>query len=342
MKQRLEDYWYSTAAVSPVSSAPLGLASLGYRAGVSLRNSLYRTGVFPSRRIEGVRVVSVGNLTVGGAGKTPAVIYLAQKAARAGQNVAVLSRGYGRSGSAPLSFRGSEGLPPPATAGDEPVLIAQRCPSALLFVGANRAAGAVAARSAGADLLLLDDGFQHRSLARDLNILVVDEATGFGNGHLLPRGPLREPLSALERADLIWLRASSGAKASLPTFKQPQVRALYEIGALLAPDHASHGPRALEGRPVIALAAIARPERFVRTLEALGMKVIAQRLFADHHRFSSSELAEVAGTAERLGALVLTTEKDAVRLPQGYSAWVARLEVRIVDGAATLESLLGL
>src|SRR6185436_15940539 len=137
--------------------------------------------------------------------KTPVVIFLAELAARAGKKVAVLSRGYGRASRADVRFDAAN-LLPASEVGDEPRLIAQRCPEATVWVGRDRAALARQARDAGAEVLLLDDGMQHRRLARDVDIVVVDAAAGFGNGRLLPAGPLREPLSQLSRASFVWLR----------------------------------------------------------------------------------------------------------------------------------------
>ncbi len=212
------ELWYGSGQSlgHRLARGPLWAASAVFGAAVAARNRLYDSGALRSVRVEGLIVVSVGNLNVGGAGKTPAVIHLANAAVAEGRKVAVLSRGYGRASDAELVFRGDG--PTADEAGDEPVLIASRCPSVHVLVGPDRARLAARAREElGVDLVFLDDGMQHRHLARDAEVVVVDEAAGFGNGRLLPCGPLREPLSALERASLVWLKASD-APVPLPSF----------------------------------------------------------------------------------------------------------------------------
>jgi tetraacyldisaccharide 4'-kinase len=341
MSATLERMWYPDAPESPgqrLVRAPLTAASLGFRAVIIARNVLFDRGVLRPRRIAGARVISVGNLTVGGAGKTPAVIYLAQRFRAAGRAVAVLSRGYGRRSTRELDFD-AQSAPSPEEAGDEPVLIARRCPGVRIYVGANRVRAAERARAHGADVLLLDDGMQHRRLARDADVAVVDEAVGFGNGAMLPRGPLREPLREIRRASLLWIRAAA-VRARLPEFPGPTVRALHGPSALLDPDRAEHPPEKLSGFHVHALCALARPSGFVRTLQSLGAVVTGLSAFRDHHLYSRSEVDRIAREARSKGALLVTTEKDWVRLPPDARAWVLRLGVRIQSGEAHLDALL--
>lgn len=329
--------WARRALLSPATAL-----AWGYGAGVRLRGALYDAGLLRGERVEGLRVISVGNLNVGGTGKTPAVLYLAERLLRAGRKVGILTRGYGRSAKAPLTFTGVEPLPTVEEAGDEPLLLARRCPQARLLVGADRRALARRARDEfGLDVVLLDDGFQHRKLARDEDVVVVDEAVGFGNGHLLPRGPLREPLSALKRATLIWLRTST-SPVELPPFSAPQVRTRYGPTAWTDPSGALHPPEALAGEPVLALAGLARPGGFLRTLRQLGVEVQESALFADHHRFTARELQDVEARASRRGLRLVTTEKDAVRLPEGFPAWKVRLGVEVLEGEQHLLRALGL
>jgi tetraacyldisaccharide 4'-kinase len=285
-----ERRWYGDGG-SPLLTPPLAVAALGFGAAGAVRRAFRGA----SHRIEGARVVSVGNLNVGGTGKTPVVIFLAAWAARGGRRVAVLSRGYGRASRENLRFD-SKTLPNTLQAGDEPRLIAQRCPDATVWVGADRAAIAARARAAGADFVLLDDGLQHYRLARDVDIAVVDSTAGFGNGRLLPWGPLREPIAQLRRASVVWLRQTGQSAPGLEA-------ALAVVPRRVVSRPVPRASVPLNGRRVVALAALARPRAFVRTLEQLGAEVVAEHLFPDHHVFTPSELA--AATATR--AFVLTT-----------------------------------
>ncbi|MCP3144746.1 tetraacyldisaccharide 4'-kinase [Pyxidicoccus xibeiensis] len=332
--------------------SPLTALSWTYAVAVTLRRALYDAGVLRAHRVEGLRVISVGNLNVGGTGKTPAVLHLAELLVREGRKVGILTRGYGRGSREPLTFIGTEPLPSVDEAGDEPLLLARRCPQARLFVGADRVAAAYRARDEfGLDTVLLDDGFQHRRLARDEDLVVVDESVGLGNGHMLPRGPLREPGSSLRRATLLWVRAaavpgeSQGALAGplLPMASDiPRVRTNYRPTAWLSPSGEVHPTGALAGQPVLALAGLARPGGFLRTLQSLGTEVRDAALFPDHHRFTGEELRDVAARAARQGVRVVTTEKDAVRLPADFEAWVVRLGVEVLEGESHLRRALGL
>ncbi len=323
--------------------APLEVAAWGYGAGVRLRGALYDAGVLRGERVEGLRVISVGNLNVGGTGKTPAVLYLAELLVREGRRVGILTRGYGRGTKEPVTFTGKEPLPPVEQAGDEPLLLARRCPEARLLVGADRRQLARRARDEfELEVVLLDDGFQHRKLARDEDVVVVDEAVGFGNGRMLPRGPLREPLSALGRATLFWVRAATTPGPELPLLGAPRVRTRYRPTAWVDPGGTAHSTETLSGQPVLALAGLARPGGFLRTLGELGTDVRGTAFFPDHHRFSARELQEVAARATSLGARVVTTEKDLVRLPRDFEAWTVRLGVEVLEGESHLRRALGL
>jgi tetraacyldisaccharide 4'-kinase len=323
--------------------APVTALAWGYGLGVQVRKSLYDHELWKGERIEGLRVISVGNVNVGGTGKTPAVLYLAERLVEAGRKVGILTRGYGRVSKEPLAFTGAEPLPSAEEAGDEPLLLARRCPGVRVLVGADRRTLARRAWDEfGLEVVLLDDGFQHRQLARDEDVVVVDEAAGFGNGHLLPRGPLREPLSSLKRATLLWVRASAGPVANLPPHPQRRVRTRYHPSAWIDPQGQAHPPGALRGEPVLALAGLARPGSFLRTLNQLGAEVRDTALFPDHHRFSEGELGETEARARRQGLRIVTTEKDAVRLPGGFPAWQVRLGVEVLEGEALLQEALGL
>ncbi len=336
MSRAWESIWYPRRAegwLRRAALSPLGAASLLFRAAVQSRNAAYARGWLPSAAVEGASVISIGNLNVGGTGKTPAVIYLANRCQAEGHQVAVLSRGYGRRG------RGVARVSPGAgadAAGDEPVLIARRCPAAIVLVGDNRLELAdLARRDYGSNLLILDDGMQYRRLRKDLEVAVVDEAAGFGNGKLLPRGPLRELPTALARADLVWIRA--GSRRAFDPVGRPTVRAGYVASSLLPPAGDPEPPSAVQGRCVYAFAGVARPESFLDTVRELSAVLVGSRFFSDHHWFTQAELDDLLREAKRRQAeMLLTTEKDLVRLPAGFPAWAVRLEVKILQGADTL------
>jgi len=336
VSQAWESIWYPRRAegwLRRAALSPLGAASLLFRAAVQSRNAAYARGWLPSAAVEGVSVISIGNLNVGGTGKTPAVIYLANRCRAEGHQVAVLSRGYGRRGRAVA--RVSPGGSADAF-GDEPVLIARRCPAAVVLVGDDRLKLAeLARREHGSDLMILDDGMQYRRLRKDLEVAVVDEAAGFGNGKLLPRGPLREPPAALARADLVWIRA--GSRRAFEPVGRPTVRAGYVASSLLPPAGEPEPLSAVHGRSVYAFAGVARPEGFLETVRELSAVLVGSRFFPDHHSFTQAELDDLLREAKRRQAeMLLTTEKDLVRLPSGFPAWAVRLEVKILQGADTL------
>lgn len=343
MSDRLERLWYPKGPESLGRKAllsPLAFASWAYGAAVGVRNALYDKDALKRRRVDGLRVISVGNLNVGGAGKTPAVIFLAQLALSRGLRVAVLSRGYGR---AETDDRVVTAESTARQVGDEPWLLFRRCPGCVVLVGTDRARLAeTALHEHGAQLAILDDGMQHRRLERDAELVVVDEAAGFGNGQLLPRGPLREPRGSLSRASLIWLRLADGEHAELPSFQAPIVRVRHQVAGVRAPSGALQPADVLARRPLVAFSGLARPGGFHQTLEALGAKLVATRAFGDHHAFSPGELQELRAAAQAQGAELVTTEKDLARLPEGFPVWVVRIEVQIVSGSEHLEAALGL
>jgi len=296
-------------------------------------------GAPKATRVEGLTVVSVGNLIAGGAGKTPVVIFLAEWALRAARRVAIISRGYGRNARHQVQWRGGQPLPALADVGDEPGLIARRFASSenlLLIVDADRIAAARTAREAGCDWAILDDGFQHRRLHRDVNILID---AGIGNARLLPAGPLREPVTAAARADVIWARDGARALVHPPALR---VEAIHETTTLLSPDGREVPRATLAGQRVVALAGLARPSGFLADLRTSGANVVETHLFPDHHRYSAAELDQVRQSAVRLHAVVVTTEKDRERLPEGFEVTQLRMAVRITQGQPALAARLGL
>ncbi len=357
MSGLLERIWWSERPGYALLAPPLLLPALLFRAAVAVRGALYDAGILHATRA-GVPVVSIGNLAVGGAGKTPAAIAVVRRLLARGRRVAVLSRGYGAARTdARVVSDGARLLLDAADGGDEPVLVATRLPGTPVLCGPHRAELArTAVRDHGADALVLDDGFQHRALARDLDVVVLDAANAFGNGRLLPAGPNREPRSALRRAGLVWLsRVDQADDATLSrlrtlareaTGREPveSRHAAVDVvdGTLARPS----GVEALRGRRVLLLAGIARPVGFRRTLAAMGAEVAAERVFPDHHRFSAADLeGALRAAADARCELVVTTEKDAVRLPPDVArdprVRAVRIEAEIVRGSEGLDGVLG-
>jgi tetraacyldisaccharide 4'-kinase len=275
-----------------------------------------------------VPVICCGNVTVGGAGKTTLAIDLGRRLLARGRHVHFLSRGYGGSGRGTHRVALGESA---GQVGDEPLLLAETAPT---WTGADRAASARAAVEAGAQVLVLDDGLQNPTLCKDLSLLVVDGATGFGNGHVLPAGPLREPVSVgASRCQAIVLIEPdlTGALAYLPP-GMPRMRA-----------RLAHGPEvnALAGRKVFAFAGIASPDKFFATLAATGTVVVGRVPFRDHHPYTEREVQRLLTAAARLHALPVTTAKDAVRLPPALAAQVRVADVGIAwEDPAAIEALL--
>jgi tetraacyldisaccharide 4'-kinase len=299
--------------------AALSLLSLPYRGAVAARNRLYDGG-FPRQERLPCPVISVGNLTVGGTGKTPMVILLAAMLREKGRKPAVLSRGYGGASRGPVTTvsDGRRILAGWRQSGDEPVLIAEAVPGVPVLTGPRRIlTGRAAMERYGADVLILDDAFQHRALFRNLDIVMLDAARPFGNGRLLPRGPLREPPEALRRAHIL-IRTGNAQKAespqgvpSLPVFRGVhQPREIVEAAtgrALPLTD--------LQGVTVCAFAGIGSPETFRHSLTALGAEVAAFLAFPDHHPYTRLDIEAIRRQAGESGARrIVTTEKDGIRL----------------------------
>ncbi len=289
-----------------------------FSAVVAARNALYDRGIFRQRRL--LRpVISIGNLSVGGAGKTPFVIMLAELLRRGGVRVDVLSRGYGRTSSGVLVVDAGGDA---RRFGDEPLLIARRLPNVPVIVGESRyQAGLEAERRFQGDLHLLDDAFQHRRLARDFDIVLLSRRDL--QDRLLPSGLLREPLSSIARADaVIWSEPGEvpALPASIPLWR---VRRQIEL------------PQPSPSKPFL-FCAIAAPERFLRDLEAAGVQAAGQHLFRDHHAYTKADIQRLCREASRAGADgFLTTEKDAVKLDalgaQLPNLAVVRLSVELED-----------
>jgi tetraacyldisaccharide 4'-kinase len=309
----VERAWVPRSGSDRVLRALLMPASAAYGAAVSLRNALYDAGWLAVTRVP-ARVVSVGNLTVGGTGKTPAALWLARELSRRGRRVALVARGY-RKRRRGVVVVGTEGVPlvSPQDGGDEAVMLARRFCGPVL-TGERRAdAAAAACARFGTDTLVLDDGFQHRALARDADlVLVADDPAA---RRLLPAGSRREPLGALVRA-----RAALVVGDACPEWPPlppdvPCFRGRLCPDALVRADGAAWREEplaALAGAPVVAVAGVARPERFVATLEQCGARVVRRFVFPDHHAYREADVAALFEAA-RAGFLV-TTEKDLTKL----------------------------
>jgi tetraacyldisaccharide 4'-kinase len=299
MRSRIEAMWYGQRG--PVWMAPLsGLYGLA----MAFRSVLYRLGLRHRIRI-GVPVVVVGNLTVGGTGKTPLVAWLSTHLAAVGMRVAIVSRGYGGKARGvtrvTLHSRASE-------VGDEPLLLARRA-QATVFIGRDRVAAAKAAVADGADIVLGDDGLQHLALVRNCEIVVIDGQRGFGNGSLLPRGPLRESPRRLRRVNAVVINGALKPGFQLPGFLSRTAFTMQMRPGDARPVAGSGQLRSLasfRGTGVHAVAAIGNPQRFFDMLREAGL-TLYEHPMADHHDFKSGDL----DFGDSLP--VLMTEKDAVK-----------------------------
>ena len=311
---RAPAFWDAAATGPwPVLLSPLSAA---WRLGGALR----RLATTPARAP--VPVICVGNLVAGGAGKTPVVAAVVDTLRSLGARPHVLTRGFGG------RLRGPVRVDPDRhtwrEVGDEPLLHARQAPT---WVARDRAAGARAAAAegaeGGADVVVMDDGLQNPGLAKDLSLLVVDGGFGFGNGRVMPAGPLREPLrQGLARADAVVLIGEDrrGVAARIPGEMGPPIR------ARLVPRPEAE---VLTGRKVVAFAGIGRPEKFFATLEEIGAEVVARHGFADHHPYTPDEVMRLVEDATDADAVPVTTEKDHVRLPDDAKAMVTVLPVAL-------------
>jgi tetraacyldisaccharide 4'-kinase len=327
--------------------------SVLYRLVTSLRNCLYDRGLLASFRVP-ARIISVGNITVGGTGKTPLVETLARFFAGQGQRVAVVSRGYGRKGKNTVVVSdGNTVLSDPDITGDEPLLLARHLKGIPVLVGTDRvAASREAVRLFGSTLIVLDDGFQHRRLKRDLDVVTLRRGDPFGNGLLLPAGPLRESLKGLRRADVIVLTGIEGSPESadrrwICDLKPGKVvEANYRPGSWNRFSEDKSFPlETFGGKTVFAFSGIGNPESFEKSLQATGVNTAGHRVFRDHHRYTAGEWRQIGESAEALGAVaVVTTEKDAVRSRLSWEAsiplYYLTVEISIAGGNELLRRLL--
>lgn len=335
-----------------------------FQAAVKVRRWLYNFRILRDRTL-GVQVIAIGNLTVGGTGKTPVVEKFARELRDAGRNVAILSRGY-RSKPVPLHRKlwnklllRQDRTPPRVVSdgksllldseqgGDEPYMLASNLKDVVVLVDKDRVkSGRYAIEKFGCDTLLLDDGFQYWKLrGRRHDVVLIDRQQPFGNEHLLPRGTLREPPSHLARAHTIFITKSDGNTAAL----RGQIEQLNADAAIIECVHQPlyfedvftgerKGLDLLKGQKVASLSGIAQPESFEQSLVKLGGELVYAKRFADHHRFTQQEILNAINRAKKRQAdLILTTQKDAVRFPKidrrDLPFYFMRVEIKIVAGA---------
>ncbi|HEX2437789.1 MAG TPA: tetraacyldisaccharide 4'-kinase [Methylomirabilota bacterium] len=346
-RRRLAQSWEHgfTAGTGPLLSVLAG----GYRGLVGARDWLYARGMLHGRSL-GCPVVSIGNLTVGGTGKTPAVELAVRTLLDLGHRPAVLSRGYGRRGGGVQIVADAASIRLDAEeAGDEPFLLARRLPGVPVVVGANRyEAGGVARARFGVTAVVLDDGFQHRTLAKDLEIVMARATQPWGNGRLLPGGPLREPLAGLARADLVVATGARGpadagevtATVARLAPRVPVLTAVHVPTECFESTPMRQVPvGALAGARLLAFAGIGTPSGFRRTLDEAGVTVVEFEAFSDHHWYAREDLSRLERRAAVAGADgFVTTEKDWVRLrslpPLARPVYVLSVRLALTSGEA--------
>lgn len=311
---RAPGFWF-TPPDRPALVARL-LTPLGWLYAAGTARRLRKPGYTPQ-----VPMICVGNLVAGGAGKTPATLALTERLLSRGYAVHIVSRGYGGSLAGPV--RVNETRHTAAEVGDEPLLLSAFAPT---WVAKDRAAGVQAAEAAGARVILMDDGFQNPSVKPTLALVVVDAARGFGNGRCIPAGPLREPVAVgLARADLVLAIGGSTAQAQFAATWGPQITPPLVTGEL----HPLQTGMDWQGQRLLAFAGIADPERFFTTLRGLGADVLRGEALADHAPLSETLLKRLETEALAAGAQLVTTEKDAARLPLHWRMRVLTLVVRL-------------
>lgn len=334
---------------------PLAISQALYSIGVGARNALYNTGVFHAQKAP-LKVISVGNLTVGGSGKTPFVELAAGKLQ--GKKAGILSRGYGSGfkGDYYVVSDGEKLFAPPPVSADEAYMLAKKLRGVPVAMAPDRRRGAEKMSSMfGLDVLVLDDGFQHRAIHRDLNILLLDISTILGEPKLFPLGTLREPLSEIRRADLVVITSHGGeveenmlerAKKVIRETVGPDIPTIAASGGITGFYNIEGGQVQTPSHPCLALSGVASPERFINSLTSHGLDVCAAMSFPDHHNYTEEDINTINTELRRTGArAVITTEKDSVRLLSLYQRLgkplvVAGYEMRVIKGEKILDDAL--
>ena len=331
---------------------------------VSVRYLLYKAGIL-RRYPLGIQVISIGNVTAGGTGKTPVTELFARTLAAKGRKVAILSRGYRRKEASWWQRMFTQVIDPPlvvsdgkrvrldsAVGGDEPYMLASNLPGVAVVVDRDRVkAGRYAIKRLGCDTIILDDGFQYQRLKHSVEVVLVDATNPFGNGNMLPRGILREPVRHLKRADIIFLTKCRGDVSETIA----EIRKYNKKAEIVK---CSHSPKVLkdvwsreefplswlEGKTVCTLSGIASPKGFENSLRHLGAKVVWCERYADHHRYDSSEILYALNRTADMGSdALVTTEKDAVRFPRFETVPVKclylRIAIDILDGVENFKKM---
>jgi len=340
----------------------LSMLSQIYTAAVKIRTFLYKNSFLRSRRL-GCLVISIGNLTVGGTGKTPVVEMFAKALIKGGRKIAILSRGYqhgrARNKSRPQVRVVSDGkkiLLNVNASGDEPFMLAKNVPQAVVLAGKDRVHSArFAITKYGADTIILDDGYQYLDLARQINIVLIDATNPFGIQYLLPRGTLREPISNLDRATMFFLTKAEGMDLYALKKKLNRINPKAEI------IECTHTPKYLNdvysrtkrdikwlaGRKIACVSGIAKPQGFENTLKGLGAVLVGFYRFSDHYMYTKRELEELEKYALGQDAeALITTEKDAVRFPliahpKDFPIYYLRVEIEILSGVKDFYDRIG-
>jgi len=329
---------------SPFWGALLSGLSVLYGAAIYIRRIFFGLHLFKQKKISCL-VVSIGNITLGGTGKTPTVIQIAELLSRNERRVAVVSRGYGRKDEAEILVvsDGRSVLVDTRTGGDEPVLIASKLPGIPVLVGKKRYQTALLAiQRFRPDVVVLDDGFQHIRLKRDLDIVLVDAGNPLGNGKLFPAGILREPLGALKRAHAVLItKIDSTAdvkalKVNIQRNTQARIFTSHQIPVDLI-DYRRNDIKplsTLRGSKVLALSGIARPDSFIKLLASLGADIVDACTYPDHFDYKKKDLASIfQRAADEKVSMIVTTEKDAIRLKNLHAdgIWALRIELSVAE-----------